>query len=236
MKCISVTPCYAPAAMFDASASMLTWTPGVVSERWVLLNHYPLPSVDENNAAIREAARRHGYLVHDSGGDLGLHGSLNAFLAAHPQPAGTVMLYVDPDSGCDTPGWDKAIADVIAVDPRLPVVALGIPETPAPNAKVAGHRVFIHPSMMMFNVTGFSLDFIARCGGFDQQVKYWGGIEACIYDGLKREGAHIAYLTEHRNIDYAVLRDAHDPRYATWKWEHYYGRFPGSFADYLERP
>jgi hypothetical protein len=232
-KVITVTPCYAPAAMFDASRAIIPWS-GVVDERWVLLNKYPLPSVEENEAALAEAATRYGYQTFDSGDDLGLQGSLNNFLAHNPQPPGTILITVDPDSACVTPGWDAALAEVMCAG-GYPMVACGIPELASQQTiRVAGRRVFVHPSIQMFNVCAFDLAFIARCGGFSQPVKYWGGLEGSLYEGLKRERTHIAYLPDFPNIDYSI-RDSHDPRYAVWKWEHFYGRFDGSFADYLRR-
>ena len=235
-KVITVTPCYAPAAMFAASRSRIPWTDGLVAEKWVLLNKYPLPSVEANEAAVVEIAATYGYRTFDSGDDLGLHGSLNNFFAHNPQPPGTILIDVDPDSGCDTPGWDAAICEVMEADPSLAIVALGIPETAsAPWRKIGGHRVFVHPSMMMFNVCGIDLDFInGTCGGFSQPVKYWGGLEGGFYEPMKATRRSLAYLMDHVNIDYS-LRGTHDPRYAAWKWEHFYGRFPGSFAEYIER-
>ena len=231
-KVISVTPCYAPAEMFDASRSRITWTPGLVDEFWVLLNKYPLPSVEANEEQLVEVAAKHGYRTFDSGADLGLHGSLNNFLAHNPQPPGTIAVGCDPDSIPDREGFDLALCEVLCADSNLPIVALGIPQTPTPNAVIAGNKVYASPSMLMFNIAATDLDFVSRAGGFRQPVTYWGGLEEMLGKQLESEGKHIGYLTDYRNDD--TLRDTHDPRYATWKWEQWYGRFPGSFAEYLE--
>jgi hypothetical protein len=233
-KIIQITPGYCSAEMFDASRSRVIWTPGVVDEFWLLLNKYPLPSVVENEADLMAAAEKHGYRTFDSGGDLGLQGSLNHFLEMNPQPPGTITIGFDPDAATDDIGFDKAIAEVMCADPTLPLVALGIPETSDPrchNSTIAGHRVYVHISMMMFNICGIDLDFVASCGGFSQPVTYWGGLESGFYPTMQATGKHIGYLMDYRES--FVLRNSHDPRYAVWKWEHFYGRFPGSFAEYL---
>lgn len=236
-KIISVTPGYCSAAMFEASRERAKdkWTQGVVDEFWLLLNKYPLPSVNENERALRAVAECYGYRTFDSGDDLGLHGSLNNFFLHNPQPPGTIMIGFDPDSATDDAGFDKAIAEVMCAEPGLPLVALGIPETQTDKpAIIAGYKVLVHISMMMFNICGFDLDFVAACGGFDQPVKYWGGLEGTFYPMLKKTHKHLGYLMDYREARPVELSSLHDERYSMWKWEQFYGRFPGSFADYLE--
>jgi hypothetical protein len=236
-KVIQVTPGYCSAEMFDASRSRAVWTPGLVDEFWLLLNKYPLPSVEENEARLIEVAAKHGYRTFDSGDDLGLQGSLNKFFEANPQPVGTICIGFDADSGTNDVGFDQAICDVICADPMLPFVALGIPETADPRLTVdiiGGRRVYVHRSMMMFNICGSDLDFIMECGGFWQPVKYWGGLEGGFYPHMQETGKHIGYLMDFREGRPEDIVAMHDPRYSTYKWEHFYGRFPGSFAEYLD--
>jgi len=226
--------------MFIASRERMDalWTPGLVDEKWLLLNNYPLPSVTEWQTEMVKAAERFGYkCVYPAGTEpIGIQDSLNAFFAMHPQPPGTIWVNCDADSLPTTHGWDKAICEV--VDAGYPLVGLHIPETPdGAESLVAGHRVFVHPNIMMFNVAGYDLDFcLDECGGFDQPVKYWGGFEGHFLSGLMKTDKHLAFLLDHPEVRDPALTAMHDPRYSAYKWEHFYGRFTGSFADYLRWP
>jgi len=236
-KVIQVTPAFAPAAMFDVSRARLTFTPGVVDEKWVLLNKYPLPSVWENERDLKAAAHKWGYTPFDSGDDLGLHGSLNNFLAHHPQPHGTILIGVDSDSGTDADGWDLAIAETLAADDSLAIVSLGFAFQRAPEHEIheiAGRRVWVHPSTDMVNITGYDLDSILAIGGFDQPVKYWGGLESQMIGPLKRLGKSVGYLVDYLDARPAELAQMRDPRYCEWKMKAYQGQVRGGFAEYLE--
>jgi hypothetical protein len=233
-KVIQVTLGYAPAEMFVATRTELAdkWTPGLIDEKWLTLNKYPLPSVEENEAALIEAAERFGYKTWNPGADLGAAPCVNAFFAANPQPPGTIEIGIDPDAYTGDAGFDLALCEVIAANASMPLCALGIPELSSDDPHVetiAGHRVFRHPSMMMFNIGACDLDTFPH---WSQPASYWGGIEQGVYQRLQETGQQLGYLMDYRE-DFR-FRDSHDPRYAAWKWENYYGRFPGSFAEYLE--
>lgn len=231
-KVIEVVPCFAPAEMFEESRTYLAdkWTPGLVDERWLLLNKYPLPSVEENERALRILAERFGYLVFDSGADLGLGRSVTKFLVDIPQPPGTLMISVDPDSITHDRGFDKAMCDVVLSGSGLPACVLGIPQTKeAPSTLIAGYRVYIHPSVMMTNIGCLDLDWHGT--DFIANEKLWGGNESKLHSRLAATGTHLAYLLDYNNA--SDIRSHHDLRYAIWKWEHFYGRFEGSFAEYL---
>lgn len=208
-------------------------TPGLIDEKWLLLNKYPLPSVEENEAKLIEAAEYFGYQTFDSEYDRGHSASLNNFFASHPQPPGTLLLSIDPDSVTDDAGFDKALCDVIVAEAGIPICALGIPET-HPNdphvRTIAGYRVFVHPSMMMTNIGGADLDLFIN--GFSQPSKYWGGNESHTYGLLKARNAHLGYLMDYRESRPEWLEDYRDPEYGVWKWAQYNGEFDGSFAEY----
>jgi hypothetical protein len=236
-KVIVVTPGFCAASMFTATREHLQdkWTPGVVDEFWLLLNKYPLPSVEENERALIFAATRFGYKTFDSGHDRGLAGSLNNFFGTVRQPPDTILVVVDGDSLTDDAGFDRALVEVVTSGQGVPVCALGIPETPSDDPHVtdiAGHRVFVHPSMMMTNIGAASLDFYA--GHFEQPSSYWGGNEEYTYGLIKASGGHLGYLMDYREARPEWLEDHRDPHFTAYKWENYYHRFEGSFAEYLE--
>jgi hypothetical protein len=232
---IVVTPGYAPAEMFARGCELMAdkWTPGLVDEKWLLLNKYPLPSVETNEAALIEAAARFGYNTFDSGADLGLAGSLEHFFKTHRQPQNTLLISVDPDSTTDDAGFDLALCQVVTAGRRVPACALGIPQVEGmPVTMIAGHRVFVHPSMMMTNIGCVDLGWYGA--EFKANGKLWGGNESKLYERLKATGTRLGYLLDYTNAP--GLRRSHDIRYAIWKWEHFYGRFSGSFAEYLASP
>jgi hypothetical protein len=234
-KVIVVTPCYAPAAMFAESCRRMAdkWTPGLVDEKWLLLNKYPLPSVEENEAALVAVAEQYGYRVWDSGADRGLAGSLEFFFGRNRQPRGTLLISVDPDSTTDDAGFDLALCEVVTAGRGIPACALGIPHVAGCTpTMVAGRRVYVHPNMMMTNIGVLDMGWFGN--DFRANDKLWGGNESKLYERLQATGTHLGYLLDFTNAP--GLRDDHDPRYAAWKWEHFYGRFDGSFAEYLASP
>lgn len=55
-----------------------------------------------------------------------------------------------------------------------------------------------------------------------------------MYPRMQETGKHIGYLMDYLEGRPADIVAMHDPRYSAWKWEHFYGRFTGSFAEYLQ--
>jgi hypothetical protein len=242
-KVIQLTLGYCAAEMFAATRAKLEgkWTPGLIDEKWLTLNKYPLPSVEENEAALLVAAEQFGYRTWNPGADLGAVGCINAFFAANPQPPGTICVGIDPDSFTEDAGFDKALCEVVIAG-GIPFCALRldtghgilIPDifhADDPNVQeIAGHKVFVHPSIMMVNTSACIPDVLFPDGLWGP-VQYWGGTESFVYERIRALGGHLGYLMDYG--DKFELRDTHDPRYAAWKWEHFYGRFLGSFAEYL---
>ncbi len=243
MKVLLAMPAFCRAEMFVASRTYLEKieTPGLVDEKWIFLNKYPLPSVEENERKLIEAAERFGYKVFDSEYDRGLHKSFNNFLEKHPQPEGTISIGPDGDSaGC--PGYDQAIIDVMKADPEIAICALWNPGGSLQNdnlkdyyKEVAGYRVCYHPGVEMFNVCGIDLDWIKVMGGFNQSKKYYGFIEIDLYQKLVANKRKLAYLVDFKEAadlkeDWTQYRD---PEYREWKNAHLAGD-DRSFGEWLK--
>lgn len=239
-KVILVCPGYVPAALFAETRRRIQSleTPGVIDEKWLLLLKYPLPSVEANERALITAADRYGYRTFDVPENLGEAGNVNAFLAAKPQPPGTIYIKFDGDALTADQGWDQAIAEVLDADRKIAVCSLGIPELQGiVESQVAGHRVFYHPSMMRYDIAGTDLDFVTAAGGFRTPGTLWGGLEQCIHEELKRRRRRIVYLLDKREAaDVSGLEELKDEAYGDWKWANYHGRFKSGFDSYLARP
>lgn len=242
-KVILVCPAYVPAALFRETRLRMVEleTPGVIDEKWMLLLKYPLPSVEQNQADLIAAAEEFGYRTFDIPENLGESGNVNAFLAANPQPRGTIYIKFDGDAWTPTMGWDEAIAATLCADPAIAVCSLGIPElgwiedgTPG-MVWLDGRRVFYHPSMMRYDIAGTDLDFIQDTGGFRTPDTFWGGLEGCVYEEMLKHHRRIVYLNDYREGPTDDLAPWKDPEYGDWKWENYHHRFTGDFVEYLAR-
>lgn len=244
-KVILVTPAYVPAALFEETRTRMVGleTPGVIDEKWLLLLKYPRPSVEENEEALIAAADRWGYRTFDVPQNLGEAANVNSFLAAHPQPPGTIYIKFDGDAWTQNPGWDRAIVETIDSDPAIAVCSLGIPELHTMNQlthpetirTMNGHRVFYHPSMMRYDIAGTNLDFVKAMGGFRTPDTFWGGLESCVYEELIKQHRRIVYLLDYTEAPTDDLAPFKDPAYSDWKWANYNGEFVGTFDEYLRR-
>lgn len=243
MKVILAMPAFCRAEMFEASRAYLKTieTPGLVDERWIFLNKYPLPSVEENEKKLIKAAKRFGYKIFDSEYDRGPHKAWNNFLEKNPQPPGAITIGPDGDSaGC--PGYDKAIIDVMRADPEIAVCALWNVGASLQNdnlkeyyKEVAGYRVCYHPGIEMFNVCGIDLDWIKETGGFNQPYAYYGCLELDMYPKFATTKRKLAYLVDFREgADLTEDWSSYlDPEYREWKNAHLAG-YVKSFGEWLK--
>jgi hypothetical protein len=241
-KVILVCPAYVPVKLFRETRRRMAGldTPGIIDERWMLLLKYPLPTVESNEAGLVAAAKEFGYHTFDVPVNLGESANVNGFLAAYPQPPGTIYIKFDGDAWTQDAGWDKAIVETICDDPFVAVCSLGIPELhslkqirPERVQNTHGYRAFYHPSMMRYDIAGTDLDFVKQIGGFRTPGTMWGGLEGCMHEELQKYGRGLVYLLDHVEGPTDGLDEWKDTAYGEWKWENYHHRFPGSFDDYL---
>jgi hypothetical protein len=217
-------------------------TPGLIDEKVLLLNKYPLPSVKENEEGLIQVAKDYGYKTWDSKADLGLHMSLNYYLENNPQPPGTILMGLDADSCTDSQkGFDKALCEVLdGSNGLLGSVSLwnvGMDNTVRrfpiwDNEEcIANHKVFVHPHVEMMNITVFDLDVITNAGGFQEPYKYYGGMEMWLLSVYKPLGKKFGFLMNYKETGnmYPIVND---PEYRQWKNDHLRGD-TSSFGEWL---
>lgn len=242
MKAYVVTPgfCNARTLNFGWTRFYETHNPNLEIEHWFLDNHYPIRR-KSNLEEMHALAEKHGVRWHDSGGDHGLHGSLNRWCQRMSFKDDDIVIGYDADSYAGSAGFDMALATALHFDKSIAIAALW---NPAMQMKVDGGqtmtyrhvnqvRVAVHPSVEMFNITGWNMGFVKQAGGFDQQWSHYGGIEVAMMKHWQRQNKCLAYLPDWPELwgmgDENVLID---PEYRAWKSAHLAG-FKGGLADYL---
>jgi hypothetical protein len=239
MKTFIITPCFAKSTLVsDFLAHFYAAPPRFEFTHALLLNHYPV-NREQNNEEIKKLAQLYDCTLVDTGGDLGLHRSLNH--AVEKLGIGPMDLVIghDPDDRC-SPGALDAIRDVMCADPLVAVCGLNFSviqqKGPYPESAIAGHRVWVHPSVEMFNVVGWNMSLIHAAGGFSQPNSHYGGIEIALYPEWVNRGMKLVYLIDHTS-DYIKV-DRNDSRlfdqsYHEWKVAHGFGKFKGNFDEWL---
>jgi hypothetical protein len=136
------------------------------------------------------------------------------------------------------------VRDVMLADPSFAILGLsfwvipwkrekGIPFT---DVTVAGHAVWVHPTVEMINVCGWNTKFLEDIGGLDQPHQYYGGLESKLYHRWVEHGLRLGYLQDVRSDHVTVDRNdaaLFDPEYRNWKTDHISG-FQGSFESWLK--
>lgn len=237
-----VTPAFCKAAMLeDCLKQIYRSSPNV--PHVILDQHYPV-SKDANRAEIKRLADAYGCIYIDSGKDLGLHKGLNLIVKEMGIGPDDIMVGCDPDDR-PTPGFVQAIETVMRSDPSFAVLATNfwvIDWRKSQGASlqeevIAGHAVWVHKSVEMWNICGWNMRLIHDVGGFNQPNAYYGGIEAMLYPEWKARGMRLGYIRDFRSDEGERLNPADarifDPEYRQYKTDHVAG-FPGSFSDWLK--
>lgn len=231
-KVILVVPVFANSDLFDESREFIKpyLTPGLIDECVVLGNKYPLPTVKDNDDRLKTYCIKHGYTYFDSEYDRGLHESLNNYFIKNPQPEGTIFLCFDSDSKTKDKGFDLALVKVIA-HTNSKVAALWNVGMDVNSSKrwdlskytevVEGLNIIRHPTVEMFNITVWDINFIMGIGGFKQPFKYYGGIEVWIYQQIGKQYP-IRYLKDFKEV-YEPFNHSNSPLYREWKDAHLAG-------------
>lgn len=248
MKTIVVTPAFCKAELLDYSLGNYYENQTQSFEHYILLNHYPI-NKEENNRKIYDIAYKYNCKIFDNEFDRGLHEGLNNFLNKSNFPENTIMIGFDPDSAIEpmSIGFDKAMDETLRigkVDHGIAILALwgiGIDLKYRMNKGVfdktlIGNKcVFLHPSVEMWSVAAFDLDFIKQVGGFKQPHAYYGGAEIALCGDLVNNKRCLAYLTEYKERYHAYPKEeVIDQIYAEWKRDHLAG-FTGSLEEYINR-
>lgn len=134
-----------------------------------------------------------------------------------------VLICADPDERPQNEGWVKAIADVIAADPRIGWVSMMMKEQQplidsgqylCEEVTIAGHRCYKMRSVFNWAQGGFNGKFINEAGGvpYPQVAKRYGWIETACMEKFAELGYYYVILS-----DYYVEHIASSPLAGEWK-------------------
>jgi hypothetical protein len=239
VKTIIITQCFCKASILEFSLKNLyEWGSQLWDEHWILLKHYPI-NKKQNEEEIRAWAAKYNCKIHDCGGDIGAHHGLNHFFDNNPQPKGTRYIGFDPDTLVKTKYFDIVMNQVMDAEPSIAICAmtnLAIEmktERLRPYRKViGGHNVIVHPNIEMMNCCMIDIDWILRNGKFNEPFKYYGCIEGCFLDAMRKENKKLAYLVDYYEAYDGLLEQHKHPEYQQWKHDHLSG-FTGSLEEWL---
>lgn len=239
------TPAFCKASMLrDCMEHLYATQPMDEYEHIIVDNHYPVQKAI-NREYIRELCRKYGATYVDSGGDLGLHGGVNYAMRLVGVKSDDFYVGCDPDDRPST-GALKAIFDVMEADPKVAVCALNFFVIPwkmkdhglvMQEEVIAGHNVWVHPGVEMWNVAGFNMPLVHKLGGFWQPNAFYGGIEVALYHQWSKEGMKLVYLKDFNSEDKPVDRnnpELYDQTYGQWKIDHATKGFKESFEIWLK--
>lgn len=207
-------------------------------------NHYPVDK-ENNRKEIKRLAEKFGCHYIDSGKDLGWHHGMNNAVKILGITADDLVLGCDPDDRA-SPGTFQALKDVMDADPKVAICAVNFWVLPwkikehgltMRDEEIAGHKVWVHPSVEMWNVCAFNMRLVFEMGGFTQMSPYYGGLEVAMHRAWQRHGMKLCYLKDYSSeavkLD-RTDRTLFDPEYGDWKVEHAHKGYKGSFEEWLK--
>jgi len=207
---------------------------------WMLVdNRWPLSTEPEWIAAVsnfKSALACANPILERPERNRGGHGGFNFGLeklkALTSFTAETLVLNYDLDIWPLTPGWGKAMVDVMRADPSLGYVAL-LDERCVNNRRwrfetIAGHRCAVTDSTDMWAATLFRGRALDK--GMLAPTLYYGKVEIAMEAHMREIGMRWCYLYDFRETKHPV---PHHPIYSQYKREHADGRYFGSFEEYV---
>lgn len=243
MKTYLITPAFCKAAMLEGCLDHLYQETPNWMEHIIVDDGYPVDK-DDNQERIRQLARERNLLYVDTGSNIGFHKALNFGCKVAGVTQDDLLLLCDPDDR-PSPGAMLALEQVMKSDPKIVVGALSFDVIhnnlkPGVNCREemrAGHRVWIHETTDMWNVTAYNMNFIHSIGGFDEPFPYYGGIESYLFSHWRKDmNQKLVYLPDHRS-DHIVLNKQDsflfDRSYRLWKDAAVTG-YKGSFSEWLK--
>lgn len=246
MRSFVVTPSFCKAAMLEDFLQYIYSEPKNMEgfEHVVIDNHYPVDK-EENHDRLKKLCDKYEIVYVNSGKDLGLHEGVNNAIRMVGIKPEDIYIGCDPDDR-PTHGSFQAMREVMLKDPSLPVLALNFWVLPwkqkehglvMEDETIAGHRVWRHPGVEMWNVAAFNMRIIDDMGGFRQPNAYYGGIEIALYHHWVKLKMKMGYLRDFSAEAVPVDRknpDLYDFDYGTWKIDHAQRGFKGSFEEWLK--
>lgn len=199
-------------------------------------SYYPI-NQDENRRDLWEICRTYGISVIDPGKNLGGAEAFNYALRRLPLAVGDIIIGYDPDSCPISNGFDGALVDAILMDSKVNWSSL-MSERAKPELqergytkKTIGHiEAWKTHRPVVNSICAFRAEWLLGIGGFRQDGKIYGGLEAALFSHLR--GGEWVFLPNWAEVD--SIRDQQDVEYLWWKWKFAHLReFSGTFSDYV---
>jgi hypothetical protein len=233
MNACLVTPAFCPSEQLHGMLDRLRLLRTSTVPHFILLNHWPFDEA-ANLDRCKALADEYGCIAYDSGGDLGLTGSLNNWLVNHP--SFDMMIGFDADSNIDRRGFDQAFIDVMAAKPDLGMCAIKNPiiagisrHKLSEPMNIAGHNLccLLYGQVEMWNVSAYDLNWLRVAGQFFQTYAYYGGIESGLHGKAMRDGKAFGFLMDWSELWQPIPQGEEVARqlalYQVWKREHIAG-------------
>jgi hypothetical protein len=249
MKIYLFTPAFCKAKLLEDALEFYYAQNHPKVEHVITDNHYPV-NKEENRAEIKRLAEKFGCHYVDSGKDLGWHEGMNNAVKVLGITEDDMILGCDPDDRA-SPGTIQALIDVMTEDrskENQEIGFLGINFWVLPwkmrdhglvmkEIEIAGHKVWVHPSVEMWNVGAFNTKLVFSMGGFSQMSPYYGGLEVRLHNEWKKHGMKLCYLKDY-TADYRPLDrndpTLFDPDYGAWKVDAGHKGYKKSFEEWLQ--
>jgi len=193
-----------------------------------LYNHYPLSRREE----YEHLCLKYGLQFFDSGGDRGLHGSLNNWLDSVKLPDDELICVFDPDSDPD-PGFHVEAERVMRKYP-IGWLSLRIPGMEMwSEAWTEQDGVLYLPTFAHMHTSTFLTEAVRKLGGFREPQQYYGGMEGDMDPRLKEAGYAVGWLANHHDRYWETPESLTDSTYRMWR--RVYGQtYHKSFAEFLD--
>lgn len=236
MSLFTITMGFVPARIWRQSCEAYYRTAERKTEHIFVDQHYPLHEA-ENRRELWRICCEYGISVLDPGHNLGGTEGFNYALERIKLEPDDVVIGYDPDSYPITPGWDGALADAIALDPKIVWTSL-MSQRANPELEARGYErrylnqieVWRTKQPVVNSVCGFRASWLQAVGGLRQPSKWYGGLECALWASLG--ASEWCFLPGWWEWD--DIRDQQDREYLWWKWcSAHLKEWDGDFASYV---
>ena len=215
MRISMITMAYANHRVFDASLAAYYHTTNreLVNDHVIVDQHYPLHRPQLLGVMNKWAGQLQAQVM-DPGKNLGLHNGFNFAmqkLALGWAPDEFVIGY-DPDECPITPGWVRAMFDVMTANASIGWLSLTSGSTDVDqkgfsykDRQIAGHKVRFFDTAKMNIVCMWRTSMLRQVGWLDEPRPYYGLLESMMWPRLERLGWKTGYMMEFRNQQGAFL-------------------------------
>lgn len=215
----------------------------------IVNDHYPIDIPEQD--IVRDLATFFWFKWVDCGKNLGMQSAINYALKEVNALPEDVVILSDPD---DYPSPDayEALVEVIQ-DETIAIAALGFKQieenrkklNPFPSTAIISarfdeqglknchtHNHWIHPTVDLWHIAAYRMEWINSIGGFGQAYPYWGGLESYMFERFN--GKKLVYLTDYTCTELDKTDpELFDPEFREYKNDIHLNQFKQSFSEWL---